>query len=281
MSPKAAPEAFFLPVGTGARFCLYHPPATIERGTVLYVHPFAEEMNRARRMAALQSRALAQCGYGVLQLDLHGCGDSSDDFADARWETWLDDLAAGSAWLAQRSAAPLTLWGMRLGAALALDFTRQTMGGRHAPTALVLWQPVLAGRAYLNSLLRLRLAGDMLAGAGSASTADLRADMERGATLEIGGYELHSRLGAAIDTLDGERLAPGAMPVHWLEIAAASDRPLAPAAQATAAAWRAGGTLLRLHQVTGPAFWNLQESPDCRALIEATLDTLQETSDAV
>jgi alpha/beta superfamily hydrolase len=40
-------------------------------------------MNKARRMAALQARALAALGYGVLLLDLHGCGDSSGDFGDS------------------------------------------------------------------------------------------------------------------------------------------------------------------------------------------------------
>ena len=231
-------------------------------------------------MAALQCRALAQHGYGVLQLDLHGCGDSSDDFLDARWETWLDDLAAGAVWLAQRNAAPLTLWGLRLGAALALDFTRRASAAGQAPAALVLWQPVLAGRAYLNGLLRLRLAGDMLAGAGGASTTTLRADLERGAALEIGGYALHPQLAAAIDTLDEARLAPGRLPVHWLEVSASSERPLAPATQATAAAWRANGTPLRMQQVVGPAFWNVQESDDCLALVEATVATLQEAGDA-
>ena len=50
-------EAFFLPSPehpAGQRFCIYHPPqgATV-RALVVYVHPFAEEMNKSRRMAAL------------------------------------------------------------------------------------------------------------------------------------------------------------------------------------------------------------------------------------
>ena len=42
-------EAFFLPGSQGARFAIYHPPAAdvAERGGVLYVPPFAEEMNKA------------------------------------------------------------------------------------------------------------------------------------------------------------------------------------------------------------------------------------------
>ena len=65
-------EAFFLPVTGGRLFCLLHRPAgeTAIKGAVLYVHPFAEEMNRSRRMAALQAKAMASAGYMVLQVDL-------------------------------------------------------------------------------------------------------------------------------------------------------------------------------------------------------------------
>ena len=115
-------EIFFLPVGDGQRFCIYHPPQTsVERGAVLYLHPFAEEMNKSRRMASLQSRALAEAGYGVLQIDLLGCGDSSGDFSDATWEAWRGDVVHAVAWLRQRTSAPLTLWGLRVGCLLAVE----------------------------------------------------------------------------------------------------------------------------------------------------------------
>ena len=79
-------SAFFLPATPGHRFCIYHRPAEGGAGGgIVYAHPFGEEMNKARRMAALQSRRLAAAGYAVLQIDLFGCGDSSGDFADARW----------------------------------------------------------------------------------------------------------------------------------------------------------------------------------------------------
>ena len=51
-------------------------------------------MNKSRRMAALQARAFAEMGFGVLQIDLFGCGDSSGDFSDARWDIWKQDLIA-------------------------------------------------------------------------------------------------------------------------------------------------------------------------------------------
>ncbi|MBN9422686.1 MAG: alpha/beta hydrolase, partial [Candidatus Accumulibacter sp.] len=116
-------EAFFLPATSGQRYCLFHRPATegAARGALVYVHPFAEEMNKSRRMAAVQARALAAAGYAVLQIDLHGCGDSSGDFADASWAGWLDDVELACAWLRARCAAPLWLWGLRSGCLLAAE----------------------------------------------------------------------------------------------------------------------------------------------------------------
>src|SRR5687767_10614876 len=66
-------EAMFLPVPHGGRrFCLFHTPQGAVRALVFYIHPFAEEMNKSRRMAALQARSLAEAGFAVLQLDLLG-----------------------------------------------------------------------------------------------------------------------------------------------------------------------------------------------------------------
>lgn len=277
-APAGAPEAFFLPIDGGERFCLFHPPAGKCRGALLYVHPFAEELNRSRRMAALQARALAAGGYGVLQVDLHGCGDSSGDFVDARWEGWKRDLQAAATWLDARLDQPLTLLGLRLGAALALDYARTA--GR-APAALVLWQPVLAGQGFMTQFLRMRIAADMLAGGDTrAGTAALRAALARGETLEVAGYELHPDLVRAVDALDATALAPRGLMVHWFEVAATSERPPTPAVANTARVWHALGVQLKLRQVVGQQFWATPETTECPALVAATVDALKEPADA-
>lgn len=277
-APVGAPEAFFLRVDGGERFCLFHPPLAECRGALLYVHPFAEELNRSRRMAALQARALAASGYGVLQIDLHGCGDSSGAFVDARWSAWKRDLEAAAAWLDARLGQPLTLLGLRLGAALALDFAR---GSASPPAAIVLWQPVLAGQSFMNQFLRMRIAADMLAGGDTrAGTAALRAALVRGETLEVAGYEVHPELVHAIDTLDATALAPRGLPVHWFEVAATSDRPPSPAATNTARVWRALGVRLQLRQVVGQQFWATPETSECPTLVAATCEALKDTADA-
>ena len=54
-------EPFFFDVDPGTRFCVYHPSGTevAPRGAILYVHPFADELNLCRRMAATTTGAAA------------------------------------------------------------------------------------------------------------------------------------------------------------------------------------------------------------------------------
>lgn len=274
--PGAGALPFFMPAAPGERYCLFHPPASgvPPRGAILYVHPFAEEMNKSRRMAALQARAFAAGGYGVLQIDLHGCGDSSGDFADARWDIWQHDLVLAGAWLRKRVPGPLTLWGLRLGALLAVELAGQ------APSLaqrLILWHPVLDGKAYLDQFLRLRLAGRMVGvpdalpggdGQSAASTPSARAQLARGEAVEIGGYQLSPALAAAIDAQDGVARALGA-PVHWFALTAASGG-VGPTTAHQAERWRQAGTALYLHGVTGLPFWASSEITPCQALLSST-----------
>ena len=274
-------EPFFLKMEDGQRFCLYHPPAGRCRGAVLYVHPFAEEMNRTRRMAALGARALAASGHAVLQIDLAGCGDSSGDFGDARWALWKADLAAGARWLRGRFDGPLRLWGLRLGALLALDYAREA---RHPVDGLLLWQPVLTGSNHLTQFLRLRLAGAMLAeGEPSASapgsTQALRKALHDGEVLEIAGYDLHPQLAAALDALAPLDAAAPACPVDWIEAITGSNQGPAPGAARAAAAWQGKGIDLRLHPVACAPFWSTSEITENAAWVEATVLALEARGD--
>jgi exosortase A-associated hydrolase 2 len=204
-------EPFFL----GERFCLYRFPNSVPcRGAVLYVHPFAEEMNKARRMATLQALAFARAGLAVLAIDLYGCGDSAGDFADARWEIWKHDLAAAAAWLRARGHTSIKLWGLRLGAALAIEFAadfRQRFAG------FVLWQPVLNGELFLTQFLRLRTAADMISKNAKTGVTELKRALYAGEALEIAGYELSPELARALDRIDLSKTRPNA-PVDWFEI---------------------------------------------------------------
>ncbi len=270
---------FFLDAAPGRRFCLYHAPDASREcaGAILYVHPFGDEMNMSRHMAAMQARAFAAMGLGVLQIDLHGCGDSDGELRDASWEIWRQDLAVAARWLETHVAPAVSLWGLRLGATLAVDFAR------HAGSAidtLILWQPVIAGKAFMTQFLRLRVAGDMLNEHrdSTGGTQALRTALASGDVVEVAGYELSPALVSGIDDMDLSCLSAMRAPIHWLEIVSGADGRMADWRMDTARAWMANDIALHMHAVTCEPFWTGQEIRECLPLLSATTDILAEAT---
>ncbi|MFT7724538.1 MAG: hydrolase 2, exosortase A system-associated [Roseateles sp.] len=266
MTPR--PDVFFLPAAGGEqRLCLFHAPAGAPRGRLLYLHPFAEEMNKSRRMAALACRALAAAGHAVLQIDLRGCGDSSAEFGDAGWADWQDDVRLGLAELDRRVAdAPLWLWSLRAGGLLAAaDWGR--------PVNHLFWQPMTSGKLALQQFLRLKLAAEMAGGAGKGLMEQMKGDLAAGRAVEIAGYSLGAPLAAG---LEAARLAPAGTPgrVEWLELGPREDAALTPASEQAVKAWQGAGWAVRAQSVTGPGFWATSEIELAPALIDRTVEAL-------
>jgi exosortase A-associated hydrolase 2 len=265
------PEVFFLPARQGRRFCVRYTPPTRAIGAIVFVPPFAEEMNKARRMAALQARALAETGWTVLQMDLFGCGDSDGDFAEADWMQWRTDIADAAEWLRDQTECVPMLWGLRAGCLLACDAARDMS----TPPNLLFWQPSISGRQTLQQFLRLRVAGQLLGSpsSGKIGTTDLYEQLLRGESVEVAGYTLSSSVALG---LDATQLTPPATParVAWLDIAPAVSADPSPAVRGCIAAWEALGHKVKWQSVAGPSFWQTQEIGECAELIEATLQAV-------
>lgn len=267
-------QAFFLDSADGTqRFCVHHAAqGPTKRGQLLYLHPFAEEMNKCRRMAALQARAFAAAGYDVLQIDLLGCGDSAGDFGDASWQAWVDDALLGCRWLQSRpDPAPLWLWGLRAGCLLAVETLRQLNGPAH----LLLQQPPASGKHLLQQFLRLKVAGEMRDGANKGLMAELRSALGRGETVEIAGYLLAPALA---EGLEAATLQPpkGATPgrLVWLELNARVDAEWTPLSSQAQQRWHDAGWQLDAHQLIGPAFWQTTEIEESPELLDTSLSGL-------
>lgn len=262
-------QPFFLPTDSGSRFCLYAsvPSGRDACGAILYVHPFAEEMNKSRRMAAVQARRFAAAGYGVLQVDLLGCGDSSGEFGDASIDAWLSDLDAAARWLLAQGSGSLRVWGLRFGALLAAHWAGRT----DTPLdGALLWQPVASGETHLNQFLRVGLASEMMTSGAGSTVADFRRRLRSGESIEIGGYEIAPRLAAGIDELSLVTCMRPEQEVDWMEVDATGGGALSPASRRVADAWSERGQVVRHRVVAGDPFWATVEICDCAALLEAT-----------
>ncbi len=264
---------FFLDTKSGKRFCIHHisPPDRECLGTFIYLHPFAEEMNKSRRMVALQAREFVDLGYGVLQIDLFGCGDSDGEFREARWDIWLQDITEIINWLKDKTTSPISLWGLRMGALLALDF-KKNCDPDNQIDHIMMWQPIINGKAFLNQFLRLQLASVFLSGntKDKSSVNVLRNILSSGSILEIGGYELAPELAEAFDHLEMAELITTANKVLWLDIVTNVSNSISPVKQKIKDAWEKEENNLHFITVPGLPFWATQEITECPELISAT-----------
>ncbi|MFG6416567.1 hydrolase 2, exosortase A system-associated [Roseateles sp. DC23W] len=266
-------EIFFLPAGEGEqRLCIFHSPATQTVGRVLYLHPFAEEMNKTRRMASLAARAMAQAGYAVLQMDLRGCGDSSGDFHQASWASWQDDVRLGLTWLdCHAGDSPLWLWSLRASSLLASEAWGRAVNH-------LFWQPVTSGQLALQQFLRMKMAAELGGGQKKGVVQTLKQQLAGGEAVEVAGYRLSPDLANGLETA---RLVPAgpAARVEWIDITSrAMGGPsavvFAPVVQQAMNTWHDAGWRVAARQVVGPSFWASTEIETSPALIDASLEAL-------
>lgn len=283
----AASTPFFLDAGgRGQRLCVHSPAHGGEvRGQILLLPPFAEEMNKSRRMTALAARAFSAAGFEVLTLDLLGCGDSSGDFGDATWALWQDDVRLALVWLQDRARPladgrlpPLWLWGVRAGALLAPAAFDEAALPADRPLNLLLWQPVTAGKLQLQQFMRLRVAADLIGGQAKGAVQSMRDQLARGEPVEIAGYALAPALASGLEAAQLKPL-PRIGRVAWLELSPREDATLTPAATMATDAWRAQGAEVRAAVCQGPSFWAATEIEEAPRLIEASVAALTAGAD--
>ncbi len=264
------PLASFDPVPGGFRFTLrYLPPDGADtRGAVILAPPFAEEMNRCRRMTALAARRLAYAGWSVIVRDLLGCGDSSGDFGDASWEAWQDDLRSLVAEVPV--GTPLWLWGSRAGALLV-----PAMLDMRPDANLILWQPLLGGKAVLSQFLRLKTASAAIAGYERVDPGAFRETLANGQPIEVAGYSLSSAVAHGMDAAQLALTPNFTGRVLWLEVCITQPASLAPAGEAVRAEWLRRGIRLDARAVVGDQFWQTQETSECLALIDVMLNLME------
>lgn len=278
---KALQRAFYLPAEGGDCFCMYRcPDHDAVLGTILHLAAFGDEMNKARAMTARTARALASRGFGVLQIDFFGCGDSAGEHADATLARWTGNAMRAIDWLRTQPSKRdiLWLWALRAGALLIPPLL-----ARAAPDApLLLWQPVLSGAQQLNHLLRQKLAEGLIdTSAERSGTRTLRQRLRDGATLETGGYGISPALADELDR------ATFCMPdnyrgrIAWLEVVSSAAPSLSPAARKNIDGLRSAGIDIAAKAVQGPGFWQSVETEHCDALVDASLSalTMGETSE--
>ncbi|WP_187275943.1 serine aminopeptidase domain-containing protein [Parahaliea aestuarii] len=254
----------------GARvFSLSFQPRDAARGQVLYLPPFAEEMNRCRALASAQARQFAMAGYGCTLMDYCGTGDSEGQFEDVTLEDWLGNIDEVVEDIHQRHGQAPVLWGIRSGCLLAGLYASSAS---HPIPGLLLLQPVASGKRFVRQLVRQRIAAGVERGSGQISSDEIHRLWEDGQSLEIGGYSPSGALMLALEQLELTAFKLPDLPLLWLEhVNEGQVEPGLATAQALAAL-RAAGVRPELHCFSGPAIWQLNE----RAATPELLQLLKE-----
>ena len=146
---------FYLQSDNQPLFCWLHDTEARTGHGVLICPPIGHEQVHSHRALRHLADALAEAGFPTLRLDYHGTGDSAGDLQEPkRHAVWLANLRSAVTWLQSELACKqITLIGVRFGAALATEIASEL------PLAdLVLWAPVIKGRAYIRELKALAMA---------------------------------------------------------------------------------------------------------------------------
>ncbi|HYF17106.1 MAG TPA: alpha/beta fold hydrolase [Ramlibacter sp.] len=129
----------------------YHAPALPwRRLPIVLCPPVGYEAIASYPTYAQLARALADAGFPVVRFDYHGTGDAAgDDQRPQRLRAWQSSVDAAIAQARRITGAQeVALFGLRLGAALAVDAAARAGG----VDSLLLWAPCASGRAFAREL---------------------------------------------------------------------------------------------------------------------------------
>lgn len=268
---------FFLASGSASLFCAYYPALGLhtkdlsEVQVVLHLPAFAEEMNKSRRMVALQAQALAQAGTASLIIDLFGTGDSTGDFSEARWDLWKQNVESAIQWLQAQGYQRISFAALRLGGMLALDLIDETPG---CFEKLVWWQPVVVGETHLMQFLRLRVASAMFSKGQEEkeTTKKLRERLLAGEQVEVAGYDIHPALAEALIEKRAQMYSNLALKkIDMVELVASDEKKSSPLITKLLDQWSQAGLQVTATTLKGDQFWSTQEISTCPQLIEWTI----------
>ncbi|MCB1705697.1 MAG: hydrolase 2, exosortase A system-associated [Halioglobus sp.] len=238
------------------------------RAHIVYVPPFGEEMNRCRALVAEQARAFARAGYWCTAIDFYGSGDSEGELRDASLAVWQDNIRLTVETLQREAPAPIILWGLRLGAFIAMDFAAKSSIDIQS---IILWQPVVSGERYVTQILRQRVAALVGKDLAPETTSQIRNKLAEGECVEVSGYTLGGVLVQDIENLSLAGMTALCRDrIHWLEHV--SEPGAAPGGATIKAVEKLRGLQndVAVHPFTGPQLWQLHKRDALPELLSIT-----------
>ncbi len=168
----------------------------------LICHSFGMEQTHLLPLEVAVARSLVANGFPVLRFQGRGYGESDAPIEEVGLESHVADAADAAdvfrAMLSAGGVARVGLIGARFGGAVAA-----LVADRLGASALVLLDPAVSGKAYLNSIIRARLVAELAdQGRASATARDPWEVLDEQGLLEVDGFPLTRRAFDEISLLD-------------------------------------------------------------------------------
>lgn len=149
---------------------------------MIFVPPFAEEMNRSKRMYVLCSRLLANAGVHAICFDFAGTGDSSGEWGEYGLTDWKANLTDTYNYV-RRFSTKTSFVTLRDSALIAFELIK------HANIKIercVLWDPIDNGEALIRQLIRMKIAAAMASDLKKITSKEVLSGIEQSGFLEVG-----------------------------------------------------------------------------------------------
>ncbi|GEM_PF-1369943 len=227
---------------------------------IVFCHSFGEEKMSSHAISVKTARCLCEQGAAVLRFDFSGTGDSEGELDETTLDDWREDLALAVAELRRLSGATkIGLWGLRLGAHLALRYAAEmptdivTSGD---VAFLILWQPVPDTEVFFKQFLRQKLSTEIAAAReGGPSLKGMIQTLEDGGAVEVIGYPVSKEMFRGFAAGARQPLpSPAGYPVLVTSTSLSEDA--APGSRKIADALSSLGHTVRLEHTREETFWD-------------------------
>jgi alpha-beta hydrolase superfamily lysophospholipase len=184
---------------TRALYGVYHEPAFESRDeAILLCNPLCHEYMKTHWAFRRLAMAVASAGFPALRFDYYGCGDSAGNAGDGSLAEWRRNIrTAAEELIALSGATAVTLVGLRIGAALAIEAVAEGLPVRD----LVLWNPVVRGAQLLRELGEQEAENARWHAVGRRPGRGAAARDEQGRA-EVLGFPLPERMRREMESID-------------------------------------------------------------------------------
>ncbi len=238
---------------------------------VILVPPFAEELNRSKRMYVLLARLLAKSGFHTIHFDYSGTGDSLGEWGQFDYSDWLGNLRDVYESI-DEEALEVSFVALRFGALVLADAFGQ---GMIRSQKCILWDPIESGDSLVRQLVRMKIAAAMTENAKKITSKEVLDLIENSGYLESGGYRINKKL---LDQISDKRLINNMdcmlanSKVHWMTLNARNKDKASwlPVGFDESALETGQPVTLHMHPVQDIKFWMQQETTISPKLLQET-----------